>query len=135
MYEQVKASFDRQGLMHTLNAKMTDIREGEVKVTCEFSPAVTQQDGFFHGGVLTSILDSACGHAAWTMIPEGKEVLTAELKVNFLKPAKAGRIIAVGKVLHAGRTLVVCEGEVFDETGEKLLAKMTTTMIVVARAV
>ncbi|WP_276134186.1 PaaI family thioesterase [Polluticoccus soli] len=135
LYEQIKESFDKQGLMHSLNAHLASVQDGEVKVACEFSAGVTQQDGYFHGGAITSILDSACGYAAWTKIPEGKEVLTVEFKVNFIKAAKANKIVAVGKVIHAGKTLMFCEGEVFDETETTVLAKMSTTMIVIAKSV
>lgn len=133
MYERIKESFDKQGLMRTLKAQLMSVREGEVIVTCEFSEALTQQTGFFHGGVITSVLDSACGYAAWTLIPEGKEILTVEFKVNFMKPANTTKLIAVGKVIQAGKTLVFCEGEVLDETETKVIAKMITTMIVVAK--
>jgi len=134
MYERIKESFDKQGLMRTLNAQLVNVQEGEVKITCEFSTGLTQQHGFFHAGVMTSIVDSACGYAAWTMMSSDKDVLTVEFKANFLKPAKTGKIIAVGKVLQAGRNLVVCEGQVFDETESKLLVKMTATMIAVPKA-
>ena len=77
----------------------------------------------------TSIVDSACGYAALTMLPDNFEVLTIEFKVNFLKPAKTNKLIAIGRVLQSGKTLTVCEGFVFDETETKLIAKMTATII------
>lgn len=129
MYEKIKQSFDRQGLMKTFNAKLISVEEGEVKISCEFSENLTQQHGFFHAGVATSIVDSACGYAALTMIKGNFEVLTIEFKVNFLKPAKTSKLIAIGKVLQAGRTLTVCDGFVYDDTETKLIAKMTATII------
>ncbi len=102
MNERIKQSFDKQGLMKTLNAQLAEVEKGQVKIACEFSEALTQQHGFFHAGVLTSIVDSACGYAGLTMMPENVEVLTVEFKVNFLKPAKTNRIIAIGKVLQSG---------------------------------
>lgn len=131
MYEKIKQSFDKQGLMKTLNAQLIKVEKGQVKITCEFSEALTQQHGFFHAGVATSIVDSACGYAALTMIPENTEVLTVEFKVNFMKPANTDKLVAIGKVLQAGRTLTVCEGYVYDSNEEKLIAKMTATMIAV----
>ena len=132
MYEKIKESFDKQGLMQTLNARLIEVEKGQVKITCDFSEALTQQDGFFHAGVLTSLADSACGYAALTLMPPDKAVLTVEFKVNFLKPANTSKIIATGTVLQSGKNLTVCEGDVFDETKTKLLAKMTATMIAVA---
>lgn len=129
MYEKIKQSFDRQGLMKTLNAKLISVEKGQVKISCEFSENLTQQHGFFHAGVATSIIDSACGYAALTMLTDNFEVLTIEFKVNFLKPAKTNKLIAIGKVLQSGKTLTVCEGFVYDETETKLIAKMTATII------
>ncbi|SHG74549.1 PaaI family thioesterase [Chryseobacterium vrystaatense] len=129
MYEKIKQSFDQQGLMKSLKAELVSVENGEVKISCTFSEALTQQNGFFHAGVATSIVDSACGYAAMTMMPEDTEVLTVEFKVNFMKPAKTDKLIAVGKVLQSGKTLTVCEGYVYDSSGEKLISKMTATMI------
>jgi uncharacterized protein (TIGR00369 family) len=131
MYEKIRQSFALQGLMQTLNAELTEVTNGEVKITCSFSEALTQQHGFFHAGVATSIADSACGYAALTMMPENAEVLGVEFKMNFLKPAQTPKLIAIGKVLQAGKKLTICEGYVYDETETKLIAKMTATMIAV----
>ena len=132
MYERIKESFDKQGLMQTMNARLIEVGKGQVKITCEFSEALTQQHGFFHAGVVTSLMDSACGYAALTLMAPDKEVLTVEFKVNFLNPANTAKIIATGTVLQSGKNLTICEGHVFDETKTKLLAKMTATMIAVA---
>ena len=129
MYERIKQSFDRQGLMRTLNARLISVEKGKVKISCEFSETLTQQHGFFHAGVVTSIADSACGNAALTMQADNFEVLTIEFKVNFLKPAPTKELIDIGKVLPSGKTLTVCDGFVYDETEIKLIAKMTATII------
>jgi uncharacterized protein (TIGR00369 family) len=129
MYERIKQSFDKQGLMKTLNAKLIFVEKGQVKISCEFSENLTQQHGFFHAGVITSIVDSACGYAALTMLADNFEVLTIEFKVNFLKPANTNKLIAIGKVLQSGKTLTVCDGFVYDDTETKLIAKMTATII------
>jgi uncharacterized protein (TIGR00369 family) len=131
MYERIRESFDKQGLMQTMNARLIEVEKGQVKITCEFSEALTQQHGFFHAGVVTSLMDSACGYAALTLMPPDKEVLTVEFKVNFLNPANTAKIIAKGTVLQSGKNLTICEGHVFDETKTKLLAKMSATMIAV----
>ncbi|MCX8534128.1 PaaI family thioesterase [Chryseobacterium luquanense] len=133
MYDRIKESFDRQGLMKTLNAKLMSVEKGEVKISSEFSEALTQQHGFFHAGVATNIADSACGYAALTLMPEDMEILSVEFKINFMKPAKTDNLIAVGKVLQPGRTLTICEGYVYDSSEEKLISKMTATMISVKK--
>ncbi len=129
MKNRIQQSFDKQNIMKTLNAKLAEVEKGIVKITCDFSEGLTNQHGFFHAGVLTSILDSSCGYSALTMMPENAEVLTVEFKVNFMKPAKTDKIVAIGKVLQSGKTLTICEGYLYDSNEEKLIAKMTTTMI------
>ena len=127
--ERIRQSFERQGLMRTLGASLESIEPGTVTVACPFDERLTQQHGLLHGGVLASVIDVACGYAALTMMPEDREVLTVEFKIHFLKPAKTDRLIAVGQVLQAGRTLTVCEGSVFDATRTRVLARMTATMM------
>jgi uncharacterized protein (TIGR00369 family) len=127
--DRIRQSFDRQGLMRTLGATLESVESGSVTVACAFDERLTQQHGLLHGGVLASLVDVACGYAALTVMPENREVLTVEFKINFMKPARTDRLIAVGQVVHAGRTLTVCEGSVFDATRTRLLARMTATMI------
>ncbi len=129
MHEKIKQSFEKQRFMKTLNAQLDEVENGRVKITCAFSEALTQQHGFFHAGVLTSIVDSACGYAALTVMPENAEVLTVEFKINFIKPAKTDKLIAIGTVLNPGKTLTICEGYVYDSYEEKLIAKMQATTI------
>lgn len=128
--KRIQENFDKQVFMKTLGAEIVSIEEGKVVIACEKKDGLTQQHGFFHAGVLTSICDSACGYAALTVMPETADVLSVEFKVNLLRPATADKIIATGTVLKSGRTLVVCEGIVTDEAGEKIFAKMIGTMIV-----
>lgn len=127
--ERIRNSFERQGLMRTFGASLASIEPGTVTIACPFDEPLTQQHGLVHGGVLASLVDVACGYAALTLMPDDREVLTVEFKINFLKPAKTERLIAVGKVVQAGRTLTVCEGSVFDSTHTRLLARMTATMM------
>jgi uncharacterized protein (TIGR00369 family) len=118
--------------MRTLGAVLESVEPGIVTITCAFDEGLTQQHGLLHGGVVASLVDVACGYAALSVMPAGQEVLTVEFKVHFLKPAKTDRVIAVGQVVQAGRTLTVCEGSVFDATRTRLLARMTATMMAVA---
>jgi uncharacterized protein (TIGR00369 family) len=127
--ERIRNSFARQGFMRTLGATIESIEPGMVTLACPSNDGLTQQQGLLHGGVLASLADVACGYAALTAMPEDREVLTVEFKINFMKPAKTDRLIAVGRVIQAGRTLAVCEGSVFDSTQTRLLARMTATMM------
>jgi uncharacterized protein (TIGR00369 family) len=133
LFGRIQSSFARQGLMNTLDASLDKVQKGLVQISCEFKQGLSQQHNFFHAGVMTSIVDSACGYAALTVAPEDKEVLTVEFKVNFLKPANTSKLIAIGKVIQSGKTLIVCEGNVYDDTEARLFARMTTTIITVAK--
>lgn len=128
---RVRTSFDRQGFMTTLNARMTRCEPGLVEIVMPFSASITQQHGFAHAAATTAILDSACGFAALTLMPEGTEVLSVEFKVNLLSPAVGQSFRAVGRVTRSGRTITVCQGEVFamQDNQEKSVAIMTATMI------
>jgi len=129
--ERIRESFERQGFMRSLGAVLESVEPGSVTITCGFDERLTQQHGLIHGGVVASLLDVACGYAALSMMPADREVLTVEFKVHFLKPAKTDRVIAVGQVVQAGRTLTVCEGSAFDATRTRILARMTATMMAV----
>jgi len=129
--ERIRESFDRQGFMRTLGATLETVESGTVTITCPFNEGLTQQHGLLHGGVMASLVDVACGYAALSVMPADREVLTVEFKINFMRPANTDRLIAVGQVLKAGRTVTVCEGSVFDATRTHLLARMTATMIAV----
>ena len=133
IYDRVKLSFDRQGIMQTINASLDKVESGMVQISCPFNSGLTQQHGFFHAGVLTTITDSACGYAAATVAAENIGVLTVEFKVNFLRPANTPKIIAIAKVIKGGKTLVVCEGEVYNEDQTVLIAKMTATIILLVQ--
>jgi uncharacterized protein (TIGR00369 family) len=128
---RVRESFARQRFMQTLGAMLERVEPGLVEITMPFSDAITQQHGFLHAAAVTAIVDSACGYAALTLMPEGADVLSVEFKMNLLSPAVGTRFRAVGTVARAGRTVTVCQGEVFAfQNGlEKRVALMTATMI------
>lgn len=126
--KRITENFKRQEFMKTLGAQLLSIRKGEVKISCSYQQKLTQQNGFFHAGVLTSVVDSACGYAALSVMPPDADVLSVEFKMNLLRPAKTEGIIAIGTVLKAGKTIIVCEGSVYDERQEKLLCRMIATM-------
>ncbi len=117
--------------MTTIGAKMTSVVPGEVHIEIAYDSAWTQQHGFIHAGIITSIVDSACGYAAYTLMPKDSNVLTVEYKVNFLNPARGERFVGIGRVIKPGHTLTVCSGEVVSLAGgeEKLIATMQATMM------
>ncbi len=134
--QRVAASFGAQGLMSTLGATLAFVGDGEVHIALPFSQRLSQQHGFVHAGAITSVVDSACGYAALTQAPAGCEIVTAEFKINFMRPALGRHFLAVGKVQSAGRSLTVCTGEVrafsADKPGYKVVALMQATLVNVA---
>ncbi len=129
--KRIKDSFARQTVMANIGASLTFVEPGEVGIELPFRSDLTQQHGFFHAGVVTMIVDTACGYAALTCMPASAAVLTVEYKVNFLSPASGEKLIARGRVLKPGRSLTVCFGEVHarQEGKEKLVATMLATMM------
>ncbi|MBO9537401.1 PaaI family thioesterase [Herbaspirillum sp.] len=127
---RISASFNAQGLMKTLGAELASITAGEVHIALPFSGHLTQQHGYLHAGATTSIVDSACGYAALTQAPAGREVVTVEFKINLMRPAIGERFLAIGRVQNAGKSLAVCSGEVHAITasGSKVVALMQATM-------
>jgi uncharacterized protein (TIGR00369 family) len=132
--ERVRASFARQRVMTTIGATLTSVAPGEVVIELPFREDLTQQHGFLHAGIVAAIVDSACGFAAFTLMPRDAAVLTAEYKVNFLAPAAGRRFVAYGRVTKAGRTLTVTAGDVVAETdaGPKAVATMLATVMTVS---
>jgi uncharacterized protein (TIGR00369 family) len=128
---RVRASFARQAFMATLGAELVAVSPGEVVIALPFREDLTQQHGFLHAGVATSVVDSACGYAALTLMPPGAGVLSVEFKVNLLAPAAGERFIATGRVVKPGRTLTVCAGEMAAErAGEcAVVTLMQATMM------
>ena len=137
LQDRIQRSFDAQGLMATLGARLQHVQAGEVQIALPFSTHLSQQMGFLHAGAITSIVDSACGYAALTQAPAGMEVVTAEFKINLMRPGLGERFLAIGKVQNAGRLLTVCTGEVRAYAGGadeafKVIALMQATIVNVA---
>ncbi len=111
-HERVALSLARQGMMHHLGVQLLSATPGQVELTMPYSDKVTQQQGGFHGGAIGALADIAGGYAALTVAPEGMEVVTVEYKINFLNSLQGGEIRATGKVLKAGRRVIVTTAEV-----------------------
>ena len=123
--------------MTTLAAELVLVDDGEVQISLPFSRQLSQQHGYVHAGAITSIVDTACGYAALTQAPPDCEVVTAEFKINFVRPALGERFLAIGRVQNAGKLLTVCNGEVraFSAIGSayKVVALMQATIVNVAK--
>ena len=130
---RVRDSFARQHVMKTINAELTRVTPGTVEIEMPFDPAFTQQHGFLHAGIVSTALDSACGYAAFSLMPADAAVLTIEFKVNLLAPGKGERFLFRGSVTKPGRTIVVSDGRAFAfQDGEAVLvATMTATLMVI----
>jgi uncharacterized protein (TIGR00369 family) len=131
---KVRSSFARQTAMETLGASLLSVLPGAVEIEMPFDAGLGQQHGFVHGGIVTAILDSACGHAAFSLSAPDTAILTVEYKVNFLAPAKGQRFVARGQVVRPGGTISVCKGDVvaFDRDEERVVATMLSTMMSMA---
>jgi uncharacterized protein (TIGR00369 family) len=130
---RVRASFARQRAMHTIGARLVRVEPGEVEIELPFRDDLTQQHGFLHAGIVTTIVDSACGYAALSLMDNESAVLSVEYKVNLLAPATGDVMRAVGRVIKTGRTLLVCTGDVMAITGptETHVTAMQATMMAV----
>ena len=132
--EKILDSFDRQGFMAYLHARVTQAEPGRVVIEIPFDANLTQQHGLFHGGVTSSIADAAGGYAGYSLFPPDSSVLTVEFKINLLSPAKGERLKAVATVIKPGRTLTICELKVYAIEGaqETLCAAGQQTLICLA---
>jgi len=131
---RVREGFERQQLMASIGAQLIKVAPGEVQIEMPFNQAWTQQHGYIHAAIITGLVDSACGFAAYTLMPADAGVLSVEFKVNLLSPAKGEMFRAVGRVIKSGRTLTVCNGEVVavEKGNEKIVAVMQATMMSVS---
>ena len=131
MQTRIRDSFARQSMMATLGANLDSIAPGAVTIAAPILPGARQQQGFGHAALTFAIGDSAAGYAALTLLPPEKEVVTAEIKINLLAPARGDRLIARGSVVKPGKRLMVVTAHVFAETDgtETQIALLTGTMV------
>lgn len=128
---RIQNSFDRQAMMKTLGARLIEATDGAATISAPILSGSLQQQGFGHAGLTFSIGDSAAGYAALTLIPDTQEVVTAEIKINLLAPARGDRLIARGRVIKPGRRLIVVTSDVYAQSGgqEHHIACLIGTMI------
>jgi len=128
----VRDSFSKQGLMATLGARILTIEPGFCVIEMPYAPGVSQQQGFFHGGAIGAIADSAAGYAAYSLMPAGSEILTVEYKLNLVRAAMPPTLRAEGRVLRAGKTLTVCRSDIYHRggaSGTELCAVLQSTLM------
>jgi len=136
--QRVRDSFARQAVMQTLGAELETVEAGRALMTMHHRPELTQQHGFLHAGIVATALDSACGYAAFSLMPLDAAVLTIEFKINLLSPARGPFFRFEGQVLKAGRTISVVEGRAWGygsadalDAEKKLVASMNATVMTV----
>ena len=131
-FRRVQAIFDAAGFLGTLGVRLEAVGPGTCEASLRLAPAHAQQHGFVHAGVITTLADHAAGSAAKAAVPPDRDVLTLEVKINFLRPGRGDRLIARGRCLRAGRTIAVSESEVFAvvDGQEELIAKLSSTLTV-----
>jgi uncharacterized protein (TIGR00369 family) len=130
--DRIHDSFGRQSVMNLIGAQLTRVEPGVIEITLPYRSDLTQQHGYVHAGIITTIADSACGYAAYTLMPPNSEVLSVEFKVNLLRPAKGRTLLAHAEVIKSGRTLTVVRADVFalnDNNNRDLIAMMQATIM------
>jgi uncharacterized protein (TIGR00369 family) len=130
--EEIKQSFAKQTILALIGAELSRVEPGVAEITLPFRADLAQQHGYLHAGIVTTIADSACGYAAYSLMPPKSEVLSVEFKVNLLRPAKGETFVALAEVVKSGKTLTVVRADVFavdHERGRELVATMLGTMI------
>jgi uncharacterized protein (TIGR00369 family) len=128
--EEIKQSFAKQTIMMLIGASLSRVDPGIVEITLPYRADLAQQHGYLHAGIVATIADSACGYAAYSLMPVGSEVLSVEFKVNLLRPAKGETFLAVAEVVKSGKTLTVVRADVFGlGQSKELIATMLGTMI------
>jgi uncharacterized protein (TIGR00369 family) len=133
---RVRDSFAQQSLMRTFNARITTLAPARCVIEADYADGLGQQHGFFHAGVASALGDSAAGYAAYTLLPDAGEVLTAEFKINLVAPAKGVRLVASGEVVRQGRRLTTCLSriEVADANGKRTLCAIMLATIAVVKS-
>jgi uncharacterized protein (TIGR00369 family) len=125
---RVRASFERQAAMRLIGARLAVVEPGYTEIELDYRDDLTQQKGYVHGGIVGMIADSACGYAAYSLMPATSSLVTVEYKINLLAPAVGARLRARGEVLKPGRSLSVTRGEVLTDRGT-LVALMQQTLM------
>jgi uncharacterized protein (TIGR00369 family) len=124
---RIRESFGRQKAMGLIGAALTSVEPGAVEIALPYRDELTQQKGFVHGGIIGMIADTACGYAAFSLMPAGGSLVTVEYKMNILTPARSS-LVARGHVVKAGRTLTIARAEVYADDGSHVATMQQTLM-------
>jgi uncharacterized protein (TIGR00369 family) len=125
---RVRESFARQKAMALIGASLAAVEAGYAEIALPFRDDLTQQKSYVHGGILGMIADTACGYAAFSLMPAGCSLVTVEYKMNILNPAR-GSLVARGHVVKPGRTLTIARAEVYAEDGTHVASMQQTLMM------
>ena len=125
---RIRASFARQRAMAFIGASLATVAPGRVEIDLPFREELTQQKGYVHGGIIGMIADSACGYAAYSLMPASASLVTVEYKINILAPGR-GTLVARGEVVKPGRTLTVARAEVYSDDGRHVASMQQTLMM------
>lgn len=130
---RIRASFKTQRYLELLGVTLETVRPGYVEMHLPGRPDLRQQHGYFHGGAIASVFDSASAYAAYTLIPATDTILTVEYKLNLLAPGKGDRLIVRAHVVKPGRTLTVVQADAFGASaeGESLCSTTLQTLMAV----
>jgi uncharacterized protein (TIGR00369 family) len=129
--QKVNDSFNRQKFMDLINADLIQVKPGYCEIQIPYDVNLTQQHGFFHAGIISTIADNAAGYASFSLMEENSSILTVEFKLNLIAPGEGEMLIGRANVLKSGRTLTICRSEVFivKNGKEKLCAASQSTLI------
>ncbi len=130
--DEIRRSFSKQTIMGLIGGELTRVEPGVIEIGLAYRSDLTQQNGYVHAGIITTIADSACGYAAYSLMPPESDVLAVEFKVNLLRPAKGDRFVARAEVIKPGKTLTVVRADVVAIAGgedRQLVATMLGTMM------
>src|ERR1041385_6387569 len=130
--QEIQQSFAKQTVMDLIGAELTRVDPGIIEITLPYRADLAQQHAYLHAGIVTTIADTACGYAAYSLMPPNSEVLSVEFKVNLLRPAKGETFSAVAEVVKSGKTLTVVRADVFADRRD-LIATMLGTMICLSK--
>jgi len=133
--DEIKQSFAKQTIMGLIGAELMRVEPGVIEIRLPYRADLAQQHGYLHAGIVTTIADSACGYAAYSLMPPNSEVLSVEFKVNLLRPARGETFSAVAEVVKSGKTLTVVRADVFgiEDDRRELVATMLGTMICLSK--
>jgi acyl-CoA thioesterase len=109
-----------------LGIEVVEARDGYAKLKLDFKDHLTHPFGYFHGGAIASLADSAGINAVLTTLNNEEKALTLEMKINYLLPVKDAEVFAEGKVIHRGKKFAVAEVDVKSDDGQ-LVAKAIVT--------